>query len=239
MKKFDEIIHDIDVKVDEKIKPFSLFFRKYFVLFSSSMLVLLLIFFIFKSYYDKSYFSSILIKNDLKRVNAILHKIDTECSILSITGGRAQINFLTVKSFAGSVVGGVNLAYPKKWTGAYTEQDPTLQQRYYELVKAKDGYFIIPGSGVRLPNGLVMEKDINITPQTTVADLIKPGGKLFYKGTEFARKITFEIGDRDSATKNKKIETTEKITDFIQELNEAIPYTQNNQQPAPTNNTQL
>ena len=69
--------------------------------------------------------------------------------------------FLTnpVKSFEGSEVGSLNLAYPKKWQGPYLGDNPTFQGKAYQIIRTKNGYFVTPGDGIMLPNGLVIGRD--------------------------------------------------------------------------------
>ncbi|MFH0898343.1 MAG: hypothetical protein V1855_02095 [bacterium] len=220
MKKIDEFMNELDEKVDYKMKPFFTFVQKNFALFSTTILSLLFLLFVFKTYYNRPYFTAIIIKTDLKKISDALNKIDKDCSILSIPSDGVKIDFLTVKGFEGSVIGGINLAYPKKWNGPYEKMDPTMQQKHYELIKVADGFFIIPGKGVRLPNGLTLGKDFEIKSNTSIAEMTKPNGNLFYKGVVLAHKIPFEIGDWDSSS-NK---TKEKVNEFLEEFNEAMSF---------------
>jgi len=225
MKKIDRFMNEMDRKIDRNMKPMLKFFQKNFVIFSTTVLSLLFLLFIFKTFYNRPYYSSVIIKTHLKKINNALNKIDKDCSILSIPGNRVVIDFLTVKKFVGSVVGGINLAYPQKWEGPYEKVNPAIQQNFYQLVKTKEGYFIIPGKGTKLPNGMTLGKDFEINPSTHVSEMTKPGGGLFYKGIVLARKVSFEIGDWDSSTNSEK--KTEEINELLEEFNEAMSFTHN------------
>ena len=190
------------------------------------MLLLLLITFLFKAYYGKPHFVSNLIKNDLGTINTALKEIDTQCNVIGIKDNGINLDFFTVKKFIGSEVGGLNLAYPNKWSGPYLNNNPTLQQKFYELVKGQDGIFIIPGRGVKLPNELTVGKEFQITNETSVQPMLLPGGNLFFRGTPLAKKITFKIGDWDSMIKAKE-ETVEEINEILNEFNTALPFSKN------------
>jgi hypothetical protein len=230
MKKIDKFLDSVDESIEKKISPVWLVIQKYFVFFSTSLLVLLLMIFFLKIYQDTSGVRSAVISEDLDRLEQILNRIDKECNILSIRTQGADLNFFTVEKFAGSNVGCLNLAYPKNWRGPYLRQDPTIDGRFYEIVRANDGYFIVPGQGVKLPNDMIMGKDIVINNHTRVYDLLKPGGKLNFKGQALATQLKFKIGDWDykkpKAMPIKTIDTFEGTGATIKEFSEALPYTQ-------------
>ncbi len=112
----------------------------------------------------------------VRQVNTLrstLKKIDTDCRILSFDLEKNYITFLTVEAFAGSEVGAMNIAYPTKWHGPYAEETPTIQGKYYYVLKHKDGYYIVPDDGVRLRGNKVLGQDIVITSTTDIDALIK------------------------------------------------------------------
>lgn len=76
----------------------------------------------------------------------------------------------------------MNLVWPEKWAGPYVQDNPTIQSKKYEILKTKKGYYILPGTGVQLSNGMVMGKDIVITPETDIEELINAEHGLFYNG---------------------------------------------------------
>ena len=81
---------------------------------------------------SKGYLADI-IDRDVKELKSILERIDKECKILSFDYQKNRINFLNVKSFSGSEVGSINLAFPKKWEGPYLLDNPTYQEKEYLL----------------------------------------------------------------------------------------------------------
>lgn len=225
MKKLDELMNTLDQRVDKAIGPGYRYIRKYFTVFSATLLSVIVLFVFFKMFYTKPYFIASVMHNDMNRIEKILKHIDTSCEILGTQGGSAAIDFLTIKTFTGSMVGGVDLAHPKNWQGPYLEQNPTMQGRFYELAKAKDGYFIVPGKNVMLPNGVVMGRDLIVSHKNTVEKHTKTGGLLNYKGVKLAVKASFKIGDWHRKAPSE--ETLDKINDTIEQFNEALPFTLN------------
>lgn len=226
MKKIDEFMHDIDKSVDRAINPYLVSFKKYFPALSSGILVLLLGIFVVKIIREKPLQLLAVISSDLNQIEKILNQVDRDCNILSFNSDAIPVDFLNVEKFSGSTVGCLNLAYPTKWGGPYMHRNPTLQSRLYEIRKTKDGFYIVPGIGTKLPNGLIIEKDFVINDKTDMANLIQEGGPLNYKGEIMVRKIQFKIGDWDNPiTKDPK--KLEKINDAIKEFNQAFSFTQN------------
>lgn len=227
MRKLDALMKSIDQRVDQFIGPGYRYFGKYFTIFSGTLLSLIFLLVFFKMYYTKPYFVASLIKADLAQVESILHDIDKRCEILGVQSAVEPINFLTIKDFSGSMVGGINLAHPKNWKGPYLDQNPSIQKKFYELVTAQDGIFIVPGRGVQLPNGTVIGRDIMITKNTKVLPLTEPGGYLYYKGVPLAKKISFKVGDWSYTA--PKEETLETINKTLREFNAAMPFSENEQ----------
>ena len=224
MKNLDKVVHDLDKKIDKKMTPIWRFMQKYFVIFSASFLTILMVIFVFRVFSDRTQILTTVIRDDLASIVEILAQIDKECNILDIREAGAVIDFLTVEKFAGSVVGPLNLAHPQHWKGPYLSQNPTIQQKFYEIVRARDGYFIVPGQGASLPNALVMGKDIVIDSNVAVEPMLKEGGSLYYKNQAFAAKLNFRIGDWDTARLDQQ--TAAEVGKVLQEFNEALPYAQ-------------
>jgi hypothetical protein len=130
-----------------------------------------------------------LMDNDLHMFVDIFKKIHTECKILNFDYQLNVINFLNVKSFAGSEVGSINLAYPEKWQGPYLTDNPTVQGQEYLVVVTHKGCFVTPGTGVRLPSGHVIGTDIILGQDADIQEMMKEGGVLNYKGTPLAAKL--------------------------------------------------
>lgn len=109
----------------------------------------------------------------IDRLKDIFKRINSCCTITSFRGNEIPINFLTVKSFEGSTVGSMNLADPKKWQGPYLKRNLNIQGISYQIIQAKQGYFIIPGEGVRLANGKIIGKTLKIDKKTDIKALMK------------------------------------------------------------------
>lgn len=144
---------------------------------------------IFSLTYKSKTNTTALIDNDMHVLVDIFNRIDKECKILNFDYTQNRINFLNVKSFAGSEVGAVNLAFPEHWQGPYLTENPTIQGEEYLIVATNKGYFITPGIGVHLPNGLVMGRDIVLNKEADLEAMMKPGGPLHYNGTQLAARL--------------------------------------------------
>jgi hypothetical protein len=205
------------------------FLKKYFPIISISLFVLLIGLFIFKMFYSKSEFVASAINNDITAIALSLEKIDRECSILSFEHNKNFVDFLNVKAFSGSRVGSMNLAYSDKWDGPYLKSNPTIKSKFYVIVKAEDGLFVVPGNGVKLPNKLVIGKDFEITEKSLVGKMIQEGGKLFFKGKQLGKQLKFKVGDwpRPEKEENKRLE---EISKTLKEFNDSMPFTKNEDQ---------
>jgi hypothetical protein len=226
MKKLDDLMHDFDKSVDKKINPFLNSFKKHFTTVSTGVLILLLLIFFVKVIREKPFHLTAIIANDINQIENILNQIDKDCNILSLNSDKIPVDFLNVEKFSGSTVGCLNLAYPIKWTGPYMHRNPTLQSKFYEICKTKDGCYIVPGQGVKLPNGLIIGKDFVINNKTNMENLIQANGPLNYKGEVVVRKIQFKIGDWDNPI-TKDANKLEKINDTLKEFNQAFSFTCN------------
>ncbi len=134
--------------------------------------------------------ASQIIADDMDRLEAIFKSINDTSHIIDFEGDRNPINFLNVKSFVGSAVGSMNLAHPDMWQGPYLTSNPTVQNKLYDVVKTRSGYFIVPGNGVKLPSGQVFGKDITITPTTDVPALVKHLAVLTYNNKPLIRELS-------------------------------------------------
>ena len=114
-----------------------------------------------------------IMSEDINNLKNIFNRIQATCRIIDFDAQKNIINFLNVGNFEGSEVGPMNLAYPDKWEGPYVDDNPTMQTLEYQVVKTKKGYFITPGDGVELPNGKIIGKDIPLTENTDIEQLMK------------------------------------------------------------------
>lgn len=132
--------------------------------------------------------TGVTIADDVKKLSVIFDRINTKCVILGFDEQQNVINFLTIEKFVGSEVGSMNLAYPDKWEGPYVGNNLELQGKEYMIVKTKQGYFITPGNGVKLPNGAVIGKDLILDENADIEGLIAQR-KLSFRGRALAVRI--------------------------------------------------
>lgn len=145
----------------------------------------------------------------VKTLVKILRKIDDTCGIVSITRDRSVIDFLTVKSFVGSEVGPLNLMEPKKWAGAYLDANYAIQGKLYEIIRTKEGYYVVPGEGVKLSSGKVIGKDIIFTYDTDIEAYVNDAGGLEVNGYPLAVRLHLRK-DKDMPTADSIIAETEE-----------------------------
>lgn len=225
MGKINRTLAKIDRKVDKNLGFLRKFFSKYFPVVSTLFFALLVIVFVAKIFYSRPRIIASIIEDDIKLIALALEKIDAKCSILTIEGDHNEVDFLNVEKFSGSQVGPIGLAYADRWEGPYLRINPTFQETFYEIVKAKDGIFVMPGRGAVLPSGLEIGKDFIVGTGTEVEKMTKEGGPLTFKGKKFASKLLFTIGDWE--TWQIKEETVKDIDRMIKEFNDAMPFTCN------------
>jgi len=217
-------IKNIIKKFKEYCSSFRVFdSKRIFPILSSFFLLILFGFLFYKFSFGRSVYVARYIASETETVAKILKDIDEGCNILSIRGDRCFVDFLTVKDFVGSEVGCLNLAHPKVWKGPYLNDNPAVNGILFEIVKTSDGYYVLPGVGVKLPNGFVVGTDIKIDGNTDITTMLQPGGNLEYKGFRLAQKLDFKIGDWNLLPKQK--EKIEKIGKSLEEITEALPYT--------------
>ena len=200
--------------------------RRWFPYFTLSFIALLIGLSFFKLTYDRPQVKVEKMSQDLDSLLSILHQIDDECSILSIKSSVNAIDFLNVKEFVGSEIGCLNLAYPRRWKGPYLHDNLTMQGHLYEIVKVKDGYYIVPGRGVELPNSLIIGKDIIFTEDLLLDEMLFNDGKLTFEGIPLARKFDFKIGDVSSESVIANYGEQESLEDVLKEFSEAMSYSQ-------------
>lgn len=132
-----------------------------------------------------------LIADDIKKLSVIFDRINSKCVILGFDEQQNIINFLTVEKFVGSEVGSMNLAYPDKWEGPYIGDNPTMQGKEYMIVRTKQGYFITPGNGVKLPNGAIIGQNIVLDENADIEGLMA-NRTLYYRGRVLAARVTMQ-----------------------------------------------
>lgn len=118
---------------------------------------------------------------DITELQTVFNKIQKDCYIIGFEHIKNHIDFLNVISFVGSRVGSMNMAYAKHWQGPYLKNNPTIQEKMYAVLKNRQGYFIVPGDGVKLNNGKVIGKDIVLNYDSDMYDLMRNPNALLSK----------------------------------------------------------
>lgn len=116
-----------------------------------------------------------VIADEIPELVEIFKKIDDKCGIIGFEHDKNHVDFLNVVKFVGSEVGSMNLMYPKNWEGPYKKDNPTVQEKLYQIVQTKDGYFIVPGDGVKLSSGKTIGKDIILDKSANIPALLESG----------------------------------------------------------------
>lgn len=139
-------------------------------------------------YRNKQYLGDLIFK-DVSNLVRIFETINRDCIILGFDYQKNPINFLNIKSFSGSEVGPMNLLYPKKWRGPYATKNPTMEGIEYQIIHTRQGYFIAPGQGVKLPNGKIIGKDILFDEQADIIQMAKDPYTLNFQNKPFALQL--------------------------------------------------
>lgn len=194
--------------------------QTWFGLISGIVIILITLYAGYTFFQEKTVHGGSLIQNDIAQIVSILKQIDSSCDILSIRSGRNPIDFLQVEKFASSEIGPLNLAHPNNWAGPYLQDNLTYDERPYDLIATKKGFYVVPGYGARLPNGTIMGHELMLTQRSNIDELIEPGGKLFFDNRAFAQKLDFVIGDWDArgARKKRLDSTKEELSDLAEQL---------------------
>ena len=131
-----------------------------------------------------------LMADDIATLQDIFQRIDTQCTIIDFEYQKNPINFLTVKTFVGSEVGPMNLTHPERWEGPYLDDNPTMQEKEYQIVRTKKGYFITPGDGVILPNGKQIGIDIILDENADIEMIMHDPTMLMFEGKSLAASLS-------------------------------------------------
>jgi len=186
------LLHTFDAFVDRIIGRTGYRILAPFVLYVGSMIMLLLMglcfAFLFMNYPS---LKTRLVRRDMQRIVRALYQVDRYCHIETVTPGLHPLNFLTLPRPTERDFCGIELEFPKQWTGPYFSEVPVLDNTPYQLLKTEKGLFLVPGNGVRLPNGNVIGIDIVWHYTTEVAALAQQGGALWYDGIPLARHIPY------------------------------------------------
>jgi len=154
---------------------------------------------LYRLFYQAKTFSDQLIAKEVVQLAEIFKKIDKRCRIISFDYQKNHINFLNIKKggFVGSEVGPLNLTYPQNWDGPYLDDNPTIQQKEYQVVRTKKGYFITPGDGVVLSNGKVVGRDIILDENADIPAMMLDKNALNYNGKALAAPLPISTTNLD------------------------------------------
>ncbi len=141
---------------------------------------------VFNFMYRSASVTGNVIADDVQQLAAIFDTIHKECGIISFDYQQNPINFLNVAVFTSSEVGPMNLTYADKWRGPYVEDNLAVQGKEYMVVQTNQGYFITPGNGVKLPNGMVIGTDIILNEAADIQAMMRNPQKLLYKNRPLA-----------------------------------------------------
>ena len=148
------------------------------------------------SFYSLFYLARVekneLIFQQANKLVEILTRIDKSCGIIGFDGEKNPVNFLNIKSFAGSEVGPINLARPQNWQGPYLTANPTIQDKHFYILKTRKGLYLVPGDGVKLSNRKVLGTDIIITANTDIQELLQQQSGLWYQGKPLIIKLELQ-----------------------------------------------
>lgn len=143
-----------------------------------------------------------LIADNIQKLAQIFKNIHECCKIIEFEHKRNYIDFLTVEKFEGNRVGAMSLEYPERWQGPYLYQPMLSDGKEYEILHTKNGYYIVPGLGVRLSNEKTIGQDILLNPDTDIEALIKDPQGLSSQNKPLAARIEVSPGYQDIVPEN-------------------------------------
>jgi len=166
--------------------------RYYYGIIGVSAVGLIVVLSFINLWYRSRQDAGTIIAHDIVLLRDIFHKIHQDCGIIDFDAQKNPINFLNVEKFSGSEVGPMNLMYPDRWKGPYLQDNPTIYHIAYQVVSTKNGYFIMPGDGVCLPNKKVIGTDIIVDKKTDIEAMIQDNTLLRYQDQPLAARL--ELG---------------------------------------------
>jgi hypothetical protein len=156
------------------------------------VLLSLLVFTLYRFYRSARVVAQDVIIEHVEQIGKVLENIDATCEIVAIVRDRALIDFLQVQAFVGNQIGPLQLRQPEKWHGPYLDHNPLIQDIPYELVKTREGFYVVPGRGVRLDNGKIIGKDITFTSETDIGMYLNETWGLESPDGLLVRKVLFK-----------------------------------------------
>jgi hypothetical protein len=138
-----------------------------------------------------------LIADNIEKLAQIFKSIHACCKIIGFEHKRNYIDFLTVEKFEGNRVGAMTLEHPENWQGPYLYQPMLSDGKEYEILHTKQGYYIVPGMGVRLSNEKTIGKDILVNPDTDIEVFIQSPQSISNQRRPLAVRIEVASGYQD------------------------------------------
>lgn len=168
-----------------------------------------------------------LIAEHILQLNDIFNQINRTCKISGFSSKRDYIDFLTVKKFEGNMIGSMILLEPKKWDGPYLNNNLTIEGKEYQIVRAKKGYYIVPGEGVVLANGQIINKTIIFKSSTDIESLMQDPNYLFSISANKPLAAYIELAENPDRKQNDELiaEHIEKLSKIFQKINESCKIT--------------
>lgn len=195
----------------------------------SSVLIVSLSFFFLHFSMSKERMSAWQISRNTMRIARAIEQINRDCEITSIDARRSpEITFLTKISLPGSSgkIGPLTVKNPENWNGPYLKEDPVLNGKiYYKIADMKEGFFIVPGNGALLPNGLEVGRDFLLKSNLSITDEISRYGNLNFLGEPLASPVFVKIGERAPIRSVSK--PLRGLIDKLRRLGEIVPYAKN------------
>ena len=164
-------------------------FRKGWQIATASGLIILFALTISVFMYNAKMATNRIIGSHIEELSQLFNLINETCGILNFEHDVNYVDFLNVGSFVGSEVGAMNLRKPQEWGGPYVQDNPTVQTKYYEIIKTNKGFFLVPGKDVKLSNGSVIGTDIIFDKETAISELIENGTLVNIEGKPLAAQI--------------------------------------------------
>lgn len=186
----------------------------------STILIVLFIAVLTRFWQDSRMYPDQLIVENLDQLQEIFTQIDKTCTIIGFEHHKNYIDFLNVEKFVGSEVGSMNLAHPDRWQGPYLPDNPTIQEQFFQIIKTKNGYYILPGDGVKLSNDKVIGKDIIIDESTDMQAIMSDPHGLSFKGRPLA--VPLLLNQNTSEQKKAVLLEDDLLTALQFHYNESI-----------------